>query len=164
MLFAGVVSRIRPHRRLIGLPLPAGPDTQWVTIMEDRGSIAGPEAFDTETLQWWVSRADMIVVDAAQPHRGKARMLGAAALAGHRLLIVETLEQRREAWHQILRGQGNPNSKTPVLQFRNCPVPGLLHYCTGFLDTDFPAELPPLPAAQPEAGQCSGAVHAADAK
>jgi hypothetical protein len=144
LLFGGVVSRIRPHRQLIGLPSFANPNTQWGTIVDDRNPTAGPGSFDVETLKWWATRADIIVVDAADRHREKSKLLGRAAADGHRLFVLETVEGQREAWHQVLRAVTAVGSRPMVMEFRNGSTPGVLHYSSGLLGADFSDDPPPF--------------------
>jgi hypothetical protein len=144
LLFTGVRSRIRPHERLIGKLTSACPDAQWVTTFDDRNPTMGPGSFDIETVRWWATRADIIVVDTADRHREKSRLLGRAVAEGHRLLVVETVESHREGWRQLLREVGHVNSSIAVMAFRNGNAPGVLHFSLGRLGTDFSADPPPF--------------------
>jgi hypothetical protein len=64
---------------------------------------AGPDSFDRYSLEWWATRAGPIAIDAATPTVSFYEPPGALAAAGHLVLIVQTVEERRLRWQAILR-------------------------------------------------------------
>lgn len=145
LLFAGWVRLIRPHEQVIGLPASIDAGFNWVIRLDDRNPTLGPGSFDLETLKWWAGRANAIVVDAAPRHPEKSKLLGRAAAEAHGLLVIETTEHQRLAWHELLQEVGDVNRPAVVMAFRDGNAPGMLHFALGSLETDFSSDPPPFP-------------------
>jgi hypothetical protein len=92
--------RVRPGGDLEQPPLPI----PWIVLIDDRHPGAeGPSSFDAGTLRWLFSDAFQIAVDAAEPHAGIYEYLVEEGLKRKRILIIQTVESRREVWREFTR-------------------------------------------------------------
>jgi hypothetical protein len=95
-----VLSWLTPGKPLFGLPYHFD-GLPWLTIVDDLDpAAAGPDSFDGYSLEWWATRAGPIAIDAATPTVSLYEPLGALAAAGHLVLIIQTVKERRLRWHQ----------------------------------------------------------------
>lgn len=145
----GLLTWLVPHYRTIGIPSFADPDVQWLTMVDDLDPIiAGPSSFDSETLHWWVERAEVLVVDAAMPHPKKFVFPAGMLEQGALVLVVQTPEERREGWHQFIREVRDATIPALVIDIMDSTIPGAnrcrLRY--GELGTEFAADAPYIPA------------------
>ena len=118
-----VLSWLTPAKPLFGLPyhwdgLP------WLTIVDDLDpAAAGPDSFDGYSLEWWATRAGPIAIDAATPTVSFYEPLGELAAAGHLVLIVQTVEERRPPWHQYFVSDRRPGMPTMMMHYLKNPRP-----------------------------------------
>jgi hypothetical protein len=92
--------RVRPGGDIERPTLPI----TWIVILDDRGTgDAGPSSFDAGTLQWLLADAFQIAIDAAEPKMELCEYFAEEGLKGKRVLIIQTVESRREVWREFTR-------------------------------------------------------------
>jgi hypothetical protein len=92
--------RVRPGGDLERPTLPI----TWIVIIDDRGpGAAGPSSFDAGTLQWLFADAFQIAIDAAEPKMELYEYFVQEGLKGKRILIIQTVENRRAVWREFTR-------------------------------------------------------------
>jgi hypothetical protein len=76
----------------------------WTFIIDDRSLDGeGPNSFHADTLQWLFADATKIAIDAAEPAMWLYEHFVEEGLKGKRILIVQTVEDRRVLWRDFSR-------------------------------------------------------------
>jgi hypothetical protein len=118
-------SWLTPGSRVFGVPQWGGEDLPWLTIIDDLDPAAlGPPSFDAHSLEWWATRAEMLVVDAATPTVHLYKALGSSVAMGRLVLIVQTVETRRLLWHRYFVSVRPPTARTAMMHHLKNTRPG----------------------------------------
>lgn len=152
-------SWLTPGKRVLGLPDWVDQNLQWLTLVDDLGVAAtGPNSFDHLSLKWWITRAYVLVVDAAPPTARLYEAPGSLAADGYLMLIVQTTKDRRLLWQNYFISVRPPDAPTYVVHHLVSRRPGgpkqLVR--TGGLWSDFVSDRPiDMPrAAAPATSRC----------
>jgi hypothetical protein len=141
-----VLSWLTPGKPLFGLPYHFD-GLPWLTIVDDLDpAAAGPDSFDGYSLEWWATRAGPIAIDAATPTVSFYEPLGALAAAGHLVLIIQTVKERRLRWHRYFVSVRPPGTPTMMMHHMKNPRPTGPKQITriGGLHDDFASDRPIL--------------------
>jgi hypothetical protein len=123
-----VLSFLNPGTPDSGIPDWAGQDVPWLTVVDDRShaAAAGPTSFDQRSLEWWISHAICLAVDAGT----KAvlafydHLISLVKKYEATALVVQTVEARRLVWHEYFRGLRAPGADTVVMDVIDDPTRG----------------------------------------
>jgi hypothetical protein len=74
-------------------------------VIGDRGENRGPASFDAAELEMMVRNATLVVVDVAEPWKLAYDFFTMCVDRGARVLVIQTVEDRRAIWHEFLRSR-----------------------------------------------------------
>jgi hypothetical protein len=123
-----VLSFLTPGTPTSGVPDWAGEDVPWLTMVDDilHTAAAGPSSFDQRSLEWWVSHAVCLAVDAGTKVVPDFydHLTSLVKVDGATVLAVQTVEARRLLWHKYFQGLRAPDPDTVVMDVMNDPTHG----------------------------------------
>jgi hypothetical protein len=118
-------SWLTPGSRVFGVPQWAGEYLPWLTIIDDlHPAASGPPSFDAHSLEWWATRAEALLIDAATPTVHLYETLGSQVALGRLVLIVQTVETRRLLWHRYFVSVRPPTARTAMMHHLKNTRPG----------------------------------------
>jgi hypothetical protein len=123
-----VLTWLQPGVPASGRPHWANQNSPSLTIAQDthHAAAAGPNSFDQRSLEWWVRRADCLVVDAGTKIVLDLydHLTSLVKVHGATVFVVQTAEARRLVWHKYFQGLRTQCADTVVIDVMDDPVRG----------------------------------------
>jgi hypothetical protein len=122
--------------------LPA--DIPWIVIIDDHApGASGPSSFHPTTLRWLLADAYQVTVDAAEPHMELYMHSGEGEVTAKRILLVQTVENRRTVWREFSRKHSELRGILELVPVLDNPKQNVLAVETSFYRGLLPRKVRP---------------------